>query len=138
MAMHGTGGYIGPAGPERRTPEEKRRAAAFVAGGGRIADAARMYGATPRTVARWVASELGGAALADAVSRQEPDMLHEFPAWVRAERLRIGATYRELAARSGVSHGAICNIENGRRGASLATAVAIIDALAELDAGRGA
>lgn len=138
MVSLGSGGHVGGVEPSRRTPGEKRRAVASVMAGGRIVDVARTYGVSRRTVARWVEAERGMDALRGVLERGEPDMLHDFPAWLRAERARLGATSRAIAEMSGVSEGTLSNIMAGRRGPSFAAAVAIIDAIAELDAGRGA
>lgn len=117
------GNYCGPGRPAVHRREVKERALAMVRDGVPKKDVARHLGVSLSTVKEWCRRE--GVKGAEA----EPDMLHEFPAWVKCRMAALGWTQQELSRRSGVSSSAICNILVGRYGASLAVAVKIIDAL---------
>lgn len=117
------GNYCGPGRPAVHRREVKERALAMVREGVPKKEVARRLGVSHSTVKDWC--RLEGVKGAE----REPDMLHEFPAWVKCRMAALGWTQKELSARSGVGSGAICSILAGRYGASLAVAVKIIDAL---------
>lgn len=130
--MMGTGGYIGPSDPVVIKPEERADAAHLVMMGGRLGDIAERYNASKRTLLRWIIAECGADAAKDALSWENPDMLHEFPLWVRAECVKHGIGTAELAKRTGLTEQSIKNVLAGRVSCRLKNAVAIIDALGEL------
>ena len=117
------GNYCGPCRPAVHRREVRERALAMVREGVPKKDVARHLGVSHSTVKEWCRREgVKGA-------EREPDMLHEFPAWVKCRMTALGWTQQELSRRSGVCATTICNILVGRYGASLAVAVKIIDAL---------
>ena len=117
------GNYCGPVRPTVHRKEERERALGMVREGVPKRDVARKLGVSLSAVKDWCRREGVKAA------EEEPDRLHEFPAWVRCRMAALGWSQKELSERSGVSASAICNILVGRYGASLAVAVKIIDAL---------
>lgn len=117
------GNYCGPGRPSVHRKEEREQALGMVREGVPKKDVARCLGVSYSTVKDWCRRE--GVEGAEA----EPDMLHEFPAWVKCRMAALGWTQQELARRSGVRTATICNILVGRYGASLAVAVKTIDAL---------
>lgn len=117
------GNYCGPVRPSVYRSEVKARALSMLREGVPKKEVARRTGASYSTVKEWCRRE--GVKAAEA----EPDMLHEFPAWVKCRMAALGWTQQELSRRSGVHATTICNILVGRYGASLAVAVKIIDAL---------
>ena len=125
MVALGSGGYCGPSGPHAYPPEVRGRALRLVRTGVPKKDVARMLGVHASSVKEWCRRY-------SVPARDElPDMLHEFPAWVAANRAMRGWTQEELARRSGVGGSTIGNMEVGRFGITLANAVRIIDAFGE-------
>lgn len=120
---HDHGNYCGPVRPTVYRREVRERALGMVREGVPKRDVARRLGVSHSTVKEWCRRE--GVKGAEA----EPDMLHEFPAWVRCRMAALGWTQQELSRRSGVHATTICNILVGRYGCTLAVAVKIIDAL---------
>ena len=121
------GGYCGPGRPRLYTAEERGRAVGLASSGVPRNEVARMLGIPQSTVKEWCRRY-------SVPARDElPDMLHEFPAWVRANRAMRGWTQKELGRRAGLSQGAVSSIEGGVNDARLGTAVAIIDAFGEED-----
>ena len=122
--LNGTsGGYTGPDRPMRYPPGLREKAVGLARAGMPKKDIALRLGVHVSSVKEWCRrAEV-------ALREDEPDRLREFPAWVRARRAARGWTQRELSARSGVPSSTIANIEVGRFGATLRTAVSIMDAL---------
>lgn len=121
------GNYCGPGRPAVYRREVRERALAMVREGVPKKDVARRLGVSYSAVKDWCRRE--GVKGAEA----EPDMLHEFPAWVKCRMAALRWTQQELSRRSGVPSSAICNILVGKYGASLAVAVKIMDALIPCD-----
>ena len=124
------GNYCGPGRPAVHRREVRERARAMVREGVPKSDVARRLGIPHSTVNDWCRRE--GVKGAEA----EPDMLHEFPAWVKCRMSARGWSQSELAKRSGVTSKAVSNILIGKCSITLGTAVKIIDALCELDGTR--
>lgn len=117
------GNYCGPGRPAVYRREVRERALAMVREGVPKKDVARRLGVSYSTVKDWCRREgVKGA-------EREPDMLHEFPAWVKCRMTALGWTQQELSRRSGVHATTICSILVGGYGCTLASAVKIIDAL---------
>ena len=127
--LNGTsGGYCGPGRPSAYSPKVREKAVGLARAGMPKKDIARRLGVHVSSVKEW-------CRRAEVDARGEmPDMLHEFPAWCRANRAMRGWTQRELARRSGVDDSTIANMEVGRFGITLSRAVRIIDAFGEEDA----
>lgn len=90
-------------------------------------EVARRTGASYSTVKDWCRREgVKGA-------EEEPDRLHEFPAWVKCRMSARGWSQSELAKRSGVTPTTVSNILIGKCSTTLGVAVKIMDAL-EVDA----
>lgn len=124
------GNYCGPVRPTVCRSEVKAKALGMLRDGVPKKDVARRLGISYSTVKDWCRREgVKGAEV-------EPDMLHEFPAWVKCRMAALGWTQQELSRRSGVTSKAVSNILIGKCSITLGTAVKIIDALCELDGTR--
>lgn len=122
MVALGSGGYCGPGRPHAYSREVRNAAIGLVRAGVPRVEAARRLGVSHTSVNEWCRRY-------SVPARDElPDMLHEFPAWVAANRAMRGWTQGDLAERAGVTQMAVSHIERGRSVAKLDTAVAIIDA----------
>lgn len=127
MVALGSGGYCGPGRPHAYSREVRDAAIGLVRAGVPKVEAARRLGVSHTSVNEWCRRE-------SVEARGEmPDMLHEFPAWCRANRAMRGWTQAELGRRSGLSQGAVSSIETGRNDTRLSNAVRIIDAFGEED-----
>ena len=66
----------------------------------------------------------------------EPDMLHEFTAWMKCKMALHGVSQNQLAQLTGISAGNLSMYLRETKMPRLDTAVKIIDALCELDGTR--
>ena len=121
------GNYCGPDRPRTITTKVKAEAVRLMRKGASADALASRYRVTRHTIKRW-----GREAGIDAPD-SEPDMLHEFGAWVRCRMAGRGWSQTELAERAGTTQTTVSNIMTGRNAPMLETAVKIIDAL-EVDA----
>ena len=124
------GNYCGPVRPTVYKSEVKAKALGMLRDGVPKKDVARRLGISYSTVKDWCRRE--GVEGAEA----EPDMLHEFPAWVKCRMSARGWSQSELAKRSGVTSKTVSNILIGKCSITFGAAVKIIDALCELDGTR--
>ena len=93
-------------------------------------DVARRLGISYSTVKDWCRCE--GVKGAEA----EPDMLHEFAAWMKCKMALHGLSQNQLAQRAGISVGNLSMYLREAKTPNFDTAVKIIDALCELDGTR--
>lgn len=132
------GNYCGPSDTKTYTPEDKAHAVELVMKGGRVKDVALLCETTRRTILRWIVAERGEEAARVALTWSDPDMLHEFPAWVKAECVRHDLTPKRLAEMAGLCQATVYNMFSGRNYPSFPVAVKIIDVLTDLDRGWNA
>ena len=93
-------------------------------------DVARRLGISYSTVKDWCRRE--GVKGAEA----EPDMLHEFTAWMKCKMALHGISQNQLAQLTGISAGNLSMYLRETKMPKFNTAVKIIDALFELDGTR--
>ena len=126
----GSGGYCGPGRPRLYTAEERGRAVGLASSGVPRNEVARMLGIPQSTVKEWCRRY-------SVPARDElPDMLHEFPAWVRCRMAALELSQNQLAQRTGISAGNLSMYLRETKMPKFDTAVKIIDALCELDGTR--
>ena len=124
------GNYCGPVRPTVYKSEVKAKALGMLRDGVPKKDVARRLGVSYSTVKDWCRRE--GVKGAEA----EPDMLHEFPAWVKCKLALHGLSQNQLAKLTGISNGNLSMYLRETKMPKLDTAVRIIDALCELDGTR--
>ena len=124
------GNYCGPVRPTVYKSEVKAKALGMLRDGVPKKDVARRLGVSYSTVKDWCRRE--GVNGAEA----EPDMLHEFPAWVKCKMALHGLSQNQLAKLTGISNGNLSMYLRETKMPKLDTAVKIIDALCELDGMR--
>ena len=124
------GNYCGPVRPIVYKSEVKAKALGMLRDGVPKKDVARRLGVSYSTVKDWCRRE--GVKGAEA----EPDMLHEFPAWVKCKLALHGLSQNQLAKLTGISNGNLSMYLRETKMPKLETAVKIIDALCELDGTR--
>ena len=124
------GNYCGPVRPTVYKSEVKAKALGMLRDGVPKKDVARRLGVSYSTVKDWCRREgVNGAEV-------EPDMLHEFPAWVKCKLALHGLSQNQLAKLTGISNGNLSMYLRETKMPKLDTAVKIIDALCELDGTR--
>lgn len=124
------GNYCGPVRPTVHRKEERERALGMVREGVPKRDVARKLGVSYSTVKDWCRRD--GVKGAEA----EPDMLHEFTAWMKCKMALHGISQNQLAQRTGISAGNLSMYLRETKMPKFDTAVKIIDALCELDGDR--
>ena len=124
------GNYCGPVRPTVHRKEERERALGMVREGVPKRDVARRLGISYSTVKDWCRRE--GVKGAEA----EPDMLHEFTAWMKCRMAALELSQNQLAQRTGISAGNLSMYLRETKMPKFDTAVKIIDALCELDGTR--
>ena len=124
------GNYCGPVRPTVYKSEVKAKALGMLRDGVPKKDVARRLGVSYSTVKDWCRRE--GVKGAEA----EPDMLHEFPAWVKCKLALHGLSQNQLAKLTGISNGNLSMYLRETKMPKFDTAVKIIDALCELDGTR--
>lgn len=124
------GNYCGPVRPTVHRKEERERALGMVREGVPKRDVARKLGVSLSAVKDWCRREGVKAA------EEEPDRLHEFPAWVRCRMAALELSQNQLAQRTGISAGNLSMYLRETKMPKFDTAVKIIDALCELDGTR--
>ena len=124
------GNYCGPVRPTVHRKEERERALGMVREGVPKRDVARKLGVSYSTVKDWCRRD--GVKGAEA----EPDMLHEFTAWMKCKMALHGISQNQLAQRTGISAGNLSMYLRETKMPKFDTAVKIIDALCELDGTR--
>ena len=117
------GNYCGPVRPTVYKSEVKAKALGMLRDGVPKKDVARRLGVSYSTVKDWCRRE--GVKGAEA----EPDMLHEFPAWVKCKLALHGLSQNQLAKLTGISNGNLSMYLRETKMPKLDTAVKIIDAL---------
>ena len=132
MVMLGSehGNYCGPVRPSVYKSEVKAKALGMLRDGVPKKDVARRLGISYSTVKDWCRRE--GVKGAEA----EPDMLHEFTAWMKCRMAALELSQNQLAQRTGISAGNLSMYLRETKMPKFDTAVKIIDALCELDGTR--
>lgn len=121
------GNYCGPVRPSVYKSEVKAKALGMLRDGVPKKDVARRLGVSYSTVKDWCRRE--GVKGAEA----EPDMLHEFVAWMKCKMAIHDVSQNQLSKLTGLSCGNISAYLHETKTPMLDTAVKIIDALCELD-----
>ena len=124
------GNYCGPVRPSVYKSEVKAKALGMLRDGVPKKDVARRLGISYSTVKDWCRRE--GVKGAEA----EPDMLHEFTAWMKCKMAIHGVSQNQLSKLTGLSCGNISAYLHETKIPRLDTAVKLIDALCELDGTR--
>ena len=124
------GNYCGPVRPSVYKSEVKAKALGMLREGVPKKDVARRLGISYSTVKDWCRRE--GVKGAEA----EPDMLHEFTAWMKCKMALHGISQNQLAQLTGISAGNLSMYLRETKMQKFNTAVKIIDALFELDGTR--
>ena len=124
------GNYCGPVRPTVYRREVKAKALGMLRDGVPKKDVARRLGISYSTVKDWCRRE--GVKGAEA----EPDMLHEFTAWMKCKMAIHGVSQNQLSKLTGLSCGIISAYLHETKIPRFDTAVKLIDALCELDGDR--
>ena len=124
------GNYCGPVRPTVYKSEVKAKALGMLRDGVPKKDVARRLGISYSTVKDWCRRE--GVKGAEA----EPDMLHEFTAWMKCRMAALELSQNQLAQLTGISAGNLSMYLRETKMPKFDTAVKIIDALCELDGTR--
>ena len=124
------GNYCGLVRPTVYKSEVKAKALGMLRDGVPKKDVARRLGISYSTVKDWCRRE--GVKGAEA----EPDMLHEFTAWMKCRMAALELSQNQLAQLTGISAGNLSMYLRETKMPKFDTAVKIIDALCELDGTR--
>lgn len=124
------GNYCGPGRASVYTPELKKRVIDMARKGVPRATISKKLDVPKSTVSDWCRrAEVKPL-------EEEPDMLHEFVAWMKCRMAALELSQNQLAQRTGISAGNLSMYLRETKMPKFDTAVKIIDALRELDGTR--
>ena len=132
MVMLGSehGNYCGPGRASVYTPELKKRVIDMARKGVPRATISKKLDVPKSTVSDWCRrAEVKPL-------EEEPDMLHEFTAWMKCKMAIHGVSQNQLSKLTGLSCGIISAYLHETKMPKFDTAVKLIDALCELDGTR--
>ena len=124
------GNYCGPGRASVYTPELKKRVIDMARKGVPRATISKKLDVPKSTVSDW-------CRRAEVKPyEEEPDMLHEFTAWMKCRMAALELSQNQLAQLTGISAGNLSMYLRETKMPKFDTAVKLIDALCELDGDR--